>query len=161
VIRTNRISVTERFKPLHKEGEALLKGDSHAHQDQTSVLPGKHNERVQVGRKLERLGGSLKKRDLVGRVSFPLQIQKIARCELVLSSFPPLVSRCTGVFFIYELSPFSVRPSLPTLSTHPQIQSILHCNPSSPSLLLSLSGQPNHLLFSSDNRWRLPRRVCP
>lgn len=39
-IRTNRISVTERFKPLHKEGEARLTGDSHAHNDQTSVLPG-------------------------------------------------------------------------------------------------------------------------
>lgn len=40
VIRTNRISVTERFKPLHKEGEVRLEGDSHAHADQTSVLPG-------------------------------------------------------------------------------------------------------------------------
>ena len=40
MIRTNRISVTERFKPLHKEGEAQLEGDSHAHNDQTSVLPG-------------------------------------------------------------------------------------------------------------------------
>lgn len=40
VIRTNRISVTERFKPLHREGQARLAGDSHAHNDQTSVLPG-------------------------------------------------------------------------------------------------------------------------
>ena len=34
VIRTNRISATERFKPLHKEGQARLEGDSHAHNDQ-------------------------------------------------------------------------------------------------------------------------------
>jgi hypothetical protein len=40
VIRTNRISVSERFKPLHKDGEARLAGDSHAHNDHTSVLPG-------------------------------------------------------------------------------------------------------------------------
>lgn len=39
-IRTNRISVTERFKPLHREGQARLQGDSHAHDDRTSVLPG-------------------------------------------------------------------------------------------------------------------------
>ena len=40
VIETNRISVTERFKPLHREGEARLMGDTHEHTDQTSVLPG-------------------------------------------------------------------------------------------------------------------------
>ena len=40
VIETNRISVTERFKPLHREGQARLNGDTHEHHDQTSVLPG-------------------------------------------------------------------------------------------------------------------------
>lgn len=39
-IRTNRLSVTERFKPLHREGQPRLQGDSHAHDDRTSVLPG-------------------------------------------------------------------------------------------------------------------------
>lgn len=39
-IRTNRLSVTERFKPLHREGTPRLQGDSHAHDDRTSVLPG-------------------------------------------------------------------------------------------------------------------------
>lgn len=39
-IRTNRLSVTERFKPLHREGQPRLQGDSHAHEDRTSVLPG-------------------------------------------------------------------------------------------------------------------------
>lgn len=32
--------MTERFKPLHREGQARLEGDSHAHDDRTSVLPG-------------------------------------------------------------------------------------------------------------------------
>lgn len=32
--------MTERFKPLHREGTPRLQGDSHAHDDRTSVLPG-------------------------------------------------------------------------------------------------------------------------
>lgn len=154
MIRTNRISVTERFKPLHKEGEALLKGDSHAHQDQTSVLPGKHNERVQIGRMLERLGGSIGKRAyLVGRVSFDLHVYITTRSELVLSSLSPL---WCGVPFVQvsSLSTSSrhsayVLPSPPSNLSSDHIHLTLH-----PSLIFPPS-------FSPDNRWRLPRRVCP